>query len=334
MSLSTSDIALGSIFSVQPPDFDSLALEVFRFQYSYNKLYRNFCDALQVKVDDVSGTHSIPFLPVGFFKSKEIKTTEFETSLVFKSSGTTGSDHSSHFVKDALIYETSFTKNFTFVYGDITRYCIIGLLPSYLEKTDSSLVYMVNELIKSSANTNSGFYLYDHEKLHSLLQENEKKGQPTILIGVTFALLDFADVFQMKLKHTLVMETGGMKGRKKEITREEVHAQLKQRLGLDEVHSEYGMTELLSQAYATKDGIYSPPPWMKMMVRAEDDPLQVIAGEESIKITGGGNIIDLANIYSCAFIATDDLVRLHPDGKFEILGRLENSDIRGCGLMI
>lgn len=335
MGLPANDIALRNIFSVSPGNFETLALQIFRFQYKHNELYRQFCNTVKCDTDAVSTIQDIPYLPIGFFKTREIKTTAFEPALVFESSGTTGSVNSRHLLKDISIYEESFLKTFEQFYGDVSKYCIIGLLPSYQERSNSSLVYMTNELVKRSGNTNSGFYLYDHEKLHQTLLENEQCSQPTILLGVTYALLNFAKAYPMQLKHTIVMETGGMKGRKKELTREEVHEQLQQQLGVKEVHAEYGMTELLSQAYAKNKGMFSSPPWMKVLVRAEDDPFEVQSSEGLSKpVTGVGNIIDLANFYSCSFLATDDMIRLHPGGNFEVPGRLDNSDVRGCGLMI
>jgi len=239
-------------------------------------------------------------------------------------------------VKDVSVYRKSFLSCFEKFYGPIDRKCILGLLPSYLEKEHSSLVMMVDELIKRSTDKLSGFYLYDHEKLHRTIMHNELLKKTTLLIGVTWALLDFAEQFPMQLRHTIVMETGGMKGRRKEITRQEVHAILQKQLGLSLIHSEYGMTELLSQAYSKGDGIFHSPPWMKILLRDEDDPLHVFeANGEIIKpINGVINIIDLANIYSCAFIATDDAGRLHANGSFEVLGRVDNSDVRGCSLMV
>ena len=335
MGEQVNDIDAGKIFSVGTDNFNSLALQIFRFQYFFNKSYQQYCNLIHCKADEIKVIQEIPFLPVSFFKSKEIKTTDFEPKLTFKSSSTSGTSTSRHYLKNVSLYEESFIKSFELFYGNISGYCILGLLPSYLERSDSSLVYMTNELIKRSGHTLSGFYLYDHDKLYETLLRNEERKQPTILIGVTFALLDFAIAKPMKLKHTIVIETGGMKGRKKELTREEVHDKLKKLLGIREVHSEYGMTELLSQSYAIKNGYFSSPPWMQVLVRAEDDPFEIRSQDDiSIPVTGLGNIIDLANLHSCSFIACDDIIRLHPGSKFEVLGRLDNSDVRGCGLMI
>jgi phenylacetate-coenzyme A ligase PaaK-like adenylate-forming protein len=307
----------------------SLALEVFHFQYEHNPLYRNWVDTLGVPPDTVRSLSKIPFLPVSFFKSGEVRTTDFAPAAVFESSGTTGTGGSRHEIKDMELYKESFTRCFRLFYGPPEDYCIIGLLPAYLERSNSSLVLMVHELIGLSGHPDSGFYLYEHEKLHRLLTTLETKGQKTLLIGVTFALLDFAEKYTMHLQHTIVMETGGMKGRRKEITRPELHAFLQQRLGVRTVHAEYGMTELLSQAYSAGEGRFFCPPWMKVLVRKEDDPLDVTDRGEGLL-----NIIDLANIYSCSFIAVDDIGRIHADGSFEVSGRVDNSDIRGCSLMV
>lgn len=326
---------LHSIFKVSDENFDSLAIDLFNFQYEQNETYRKYCDAIHCKALSVKAIEDIPYLPISFFKSKDVKTTSFDTSTIFESSGTTGINTSRHFVKDLSIYKKSFLETFELFYGEVTKYCIIGLLPSYLERSHSSLVMMTNDLIIRSGNVESGFYLYDHAKLHQTLLINEAKQQPTILIGVTYALLDFADKYPMRLKHTIVMETGGMKGRNKELTREEVHTTLRLQLGVSKVHAEYGMTELLSQAYSKDNGHFYSPPWMKVLARSEDDPFEVRTAYAIPKgIMGAANIIDFANVYSCCFIATDDVIRLYPDGNFEVLGRLDNSDLRGCGLMI
>lgn len=309
-------------------DFDAEALKLFRYQYQHNNIYQKWCDALHIDVNAVNNVAQIPFIPISFFKTKILTCGDFDAEVVFESSGTTGSINSKHFVKDTTVYEDSFNAAFNLFYGDVKDYCIIGLLPSYLERNNSSLVYMVNSLIKQSNHKRSGFYLHDVDKLSDTLQQLEATGTKTLLIGVTFALLDFAASHPQKLHNTIIIETGGMKGRKEEMTRAEVHAILKHAFGLNEIHSEYGMTELLSQAYAICNGIFSCPPWMKVFIRDEDDPLQ-------IKQTGRGviNIIDLANVYSCAFIATDDVGIINNDGSFEIMGRRDNSDLRGCSLL-
>jgi len=323
------------ILNITNDDFETVAVELFQFQYEFNSTYKEYCNALKIELSAVTSSSKIPFLPIQFFKSRTIKTGPFEEVAVFESSGTTGSISSKHFVKDLSIYESSFLQSFTKFYGNINEYCIIGLLPSYLERKGSSLVYMVDKLITLSAHEHSGFYLYEFEALKSILELNESRQQKTLLIGVSYALLDFSEKFPMMLKHTLVMETGGMKGRREELSKQELHKQLKQNLGVDDIHSEYGMTELLSQAYSKGNGVFNCPPWMKIMVRELDNPLETISDfSESPSHFGGINVIDFANINSCSFIATEDAGITYSDGSFEITGRIENSDIRGCGLMI
>lgn len=334
------------IFSSTQETFEQTALEVFRFQYAHNPLYAAFTDALQIEPELVNSLTQIPFLPISLFKSHIVRSTEFSPEAVFESSGTTGMVNSRHFVKDTALYRQSFLEGFRRFYGDPADWCIIGLLPSYLERKNSSLVYMVDELVRLSGHEQSGFYLNEFEKLYQVLQQLEAKQQKTLLIGVTFALLDFAERYPLPLNHTVVMETGGMKGRREEMTRQEVHDFLKRQFSIQQVHSEYGMTELLSQAYSKVDGIFFCPPWMKIVVREEDDPLMV-SSELSVvskpassltthhsPLTGIINIIDLANIYSCSFIATDDAGKLYENGSFEITGRVDNSDMRGCSLMV
>ncbi len=308
---------------------EKLALQLFQYQYGNNKIYQQWCGLLQVNPSSVTTIDKIPFLPISFFKTHVITTGTFLPGIIFTSSGTTQTSNSRHFVKDISLYKKSFTTAFESFYGNIKDLCIIGLLPSYLERNGSSLVIMVDELIQLSQHSQSGFYLYDFDKLKTMLQQLEEAKQKTILIGVTFALLDFAVACPMSLQHTIIMETGGMKGRKKELTREEVHTQLQQAFRISSVHSEYGMTELLSQAYSQDNGIYHCPSWMKVLVRNEEDPLHVtVTGKKGIL-----NIIDLANIDSCAFIATDDAGIVYEDGSFEVLGRIDNSDLRGCSLL-
>jgi hypothetical protein len=357
------------IFTIQPAEFESMALEVFRFQYSNNPVYHDYVNALSINDALVSSITQIPFLPVSFFKSHSICTTSFDPETVFKSSGTTTSVNSRHLIYDTELYRRSFITGFELAYGPVKDWCIIGLLPSYLQRGNSSLVYMVNELIRLSSHSQSGFYLDEFDKLFSTLQQLEQAKQKTLLVGVTFALLDFAEKYALPLKHTIVMETGGMKGRREEMIREEVHAILKESFGLPDIHSEYGMTELLSQAYSKGNGIFNCPPWMKVLVRDEEDPFLVVtpgaclpagrslagSGESAasqgerikadsnqkldsthrspVTTRGAINIIDLANVYSCSFIATDDAGKLHADGSFEVLGRIDNSDVRGCSLM-
>jgi hypothetical protein len=309
--------------------FEQVCLKVFSFQYSHNILYKSFCDLQKKSPATVGSITEIPFLPISFFKSHKVVTTNFSEEIIFESSGTTGSINSRHFVKSTGLYEESFIKAFQTFYGDPKEYVILALLPSYMERSNSSLVYMVQKLMELSGNKQNGFYLDDVESLFNTIELLEKSQVKTILIGVTYALLNFAEKYSLPLAYTTIMETGGMKGRREEITRQEVHSLLKASFGVSSVHSEYGMTELLSQAYAKKDGIFETPPWMKILIREEDDPQSVINYTDK-PFSGAINIIDLANIYSCSFIATDDLGKLHPGGTFEVLGRLDNSDIRGC----
>ena len=319
---------VNNIFSVGSSTFQDLALQIFQFQYSNNEVYRQWVDALQISPVQVKEICQIPFLPVSFFKTNRVITGAFQPEYTFESSGTTGMINSRHFVKDLSVYFESFINGFKLFYGEPEKWCIIGLLPSYLERSGSSLITMVDKLISLSGKKESGFYLFELEKLAETLKMLEEKKQKTLLIGVTFALLDFAEKYPMELRYTTLMETGGMKGRRKEMIREEVHACLQQQFQVPAVHSEYGMTELLSQAYSRQEGIFNTVPWMKVLVRDEDDPLLV-------RQQGRGmiNIIDLANIYSCSFIATDDAGRVFEDGSFEVTGRRDNSDIRGCSLM-
>ncbi len=312
-------------------DFESLAKELFIYQYNENIVYKEWCDCLHSDIKNITSINRVPFLPISFFKTKKVICGDEAYEVLFESSGTTQSNRSRHYVKDVHLYVQSFTSGFEMFYGNIKEWCIIGLLPSYLQQKNSSLVKMLDELIKQSAHSQSGFYLYEYKNLYNVLQQLENRHQKTLLIGVTYALLDFAEQFPMQLNSTIVMETGGMKGRRKEITREEVHNILKNRFHLEQIHSEYGMsTNLLSQAYSKTGGRFYCPPWMKVVVRDEDDPLLV-------KSNGRGalNIIDLANANSCAFIATDDVGEVFEDGRsFSVAGRLDGSDIRGCSLMV
>ena len=311
-----------------------MALEIFRLQYEHNKIYKKYVNMLGVDPRRINRIEDIPFLPVQFFKNNAITATEFIPEIIFESSGTTGENISRHFVKGISLYKKSFTKGFNLFYGNPAKWCILGLLPGYLERQNSSLVTMVNELIKESENPYSGFYLHNHEKLYQAIVHNEIREQPVLLIGVTFALLDFAEKYSMQLNHTTIMETGGMKGRREEITREEIHTTLRNKLGVKNIHSEYGMTELLSQAYSKEKGLFYCPPWMKVLLREESDPFAITASPKTQKpFTGLLNIIDLANLYSCPFIATDDVGKLYKDGSFEVLGRRDLSDMRGCSLL-
>lgn len=317
--------------SINGENFDSIALEVFRHQYIHNSIYRSFTDALGVKPQSVADVCSIPFMPVSFFKTHDIITGELreQDNIVFTSSSTTSDVPARHIVNDIALYDANLLYGFRQFYGDPADYVFLGLLPSYLQRGGSSLVYMVQKLMECSNSNENGFYLDEHEALFNVLNRLEADGRKYILIGVTFGLLDFAERYQMKLSNGIVMETGGMKGRRRELTRAEVHNVLKERLGVTLVHSEYGMTELLSQAYAEKDGIFNTSTTMKVLVRDQNDPLELRRSG-----TGNLNIIDLANLHSCAFIATDDIGRIYDNGSFEVLGRSDNSVLRGCNLMV
>ena len=303
---------------------------MFRFQYEHNEVYHRFCSLLGRTPANVVSLTDIPFLPIEFFKTEKIYCADTPAEITFTSSGTTGSQTSRHFVKELSIYTESYRKGFELFYGNIEKYAVLALLPSYLERTGSSLITMVDDLIKRSKNPFSGFYLNEYDLLAERLTSLDRSGQQVLLIGVSFALLDLVEKHSFSLKNTLVMETGGMKGRRKELVREELHATLCKGFGVEAIHSEYGMTELLSQAYSAGKGIYRCVPWMKVLVRDTNDALSYLP----IGKTGGLNIIDLANKYSCSFIATQDLGKLHSDGSFEVLGRFDNSDIRGCNLMV
>jgi phenylacetate-coenzyme A ligase PaaK-like adenylate-forming protein len=317
------------VFGVSEADFEALSLEIFRYQFENNRVYNNYVKALGVNPSGIHTITQIPFLPIRFFKSHPVQTGDFIPETVFESSGTTGTVNSRHLVKDISLYTESFTRSFELFYGPVKSWCIIGLLPSYLERSNSSLVFMVNNMIKESAHEKSGFYLDEYDQLFTVLNELERQQQKTLLIGVTFALLDFAEQFQPVLKNTVVMETGGMKGRRKEMIRPELHELLTKSFHITTVHSEYGMTELLSQAWSAGEGIFNTPPWMKILVRDEEDPLLV-------RETGAGaiNVIDLANVHSCSFIATDDAGKVFINRSFEILGRMDGSDLRGCSLLM
>ena len=320
-----------SIFTLaSEAEFHAKTMELFAFQYQNNPVYAEFCDHLGVVPKKVEQIDQIPFLPIEFFKSKTIQTTGMPAEITFTSSGTTGSVTSRHHVADLSLYEMGFRKAFERFYGPLTGYCILALLPSYLEREGSSLVYMAQDLISGSKHPESGFYLNDLEGLKKRLQLLESQGQKTLLLGVTYDLLDLVEAFPFQLKHTIVMETGGMKGKRKELVREALHAQLCAGFGVDAIHSEYGMTELLSQAYSDGSGIFHCPPWMRVLIRDTEDPLSY----QALGKTGGINIIDLANAYSCPFIATQDLGKGYEDGSFEVLGRFDHADIRGCNLMV
>lgn len=310
--------------------FESTALEVFNFQYLNNPLYKTYVDLIRVKPGKVKSLYDIPFLPIDFFKNKEIKTGEWEEKTVFESSGTTGITPSKHYVEDLDFYLNISTYIFKQFYGDPKEFTFLALLPSYLERSTSSLVYMVNNFIKWSNSSDSGFYLNNYADLIEKIKVIKNKKRPVIIIGVTFALLDLAERFDEDLSDFILMETGGMKGRREEITQSEVHTMLKKKFSVKNVHTEYGMTELLSQAYSKNEGILEGPAWMKVLIRDINDPFDL----KSKKRTGGVNVIDLANIHSCAFIETKDIGEIVEDRKFKILGRFDNSDLRGCNLLI
>jgi len=319
------------VFSISnEQQFAETALQVFRFQAENCLVYREFITNLKVDIDAIDRVENIPFLPISFFKSHEVLSSIDKVQVTFTSSGTTGVINSRHLVTDVTWYEESFRRAFDLFYGGIHDYCVLALLPSYLEREGSSLIYMAEDLVKRSENPDSGFYLYNHDDLFAQLKRQQKAKKPTLLIGVTFALLDFVERYSIDFPELIVMETGGMKGRRKEMIREELHQTLCKGFGVNTIHSEYGMTELLSQAYSNGDGIFNCPPWMKIIIRDPNDPMTLLDNDK----TGGINVIDLANINSCSFIATQDLGKFYKDGSFEVLGRFDNSDIRGCNLLI
>jgi len=307
--------------------FEKLALEIFDFQMENNLTYAAYA-ALILRGKHPENINEIPFLPVEFFKTEQIICQGQAIEEIFLSSGSTG-EQSQHLVSNIELYKSSYQKAFQLFYGDITDYCILALLPSYKEREDSSLIYMVDDLIKKSKHPQSNYYLNNYEELATTLKELESKKQKTILFGVTYALLDLAEVFPQKLEHIIIMETGGMKGQRKELLKEEIHSILKHSFAAENIHSEYGMTELLSQGYSKGNNIFKTPPWMKILTRDINDPLSIISNK-----TGGINVIDLANIYSCPFIATQDLGRTFDDGSFSVLGRFNNADVRGCNLLV
>ena len=310
-------------------DFKKHCLKIFNFQYNNNVVYREFCNLIYKNPEKINEVNEIPFLPISFFKTKKILSTN-NYEKVFYSSGTSKKIRSKHYISRIELYEKSFLTNFIHNYGKPEEYNIIGLLPNYLENSNSSLIYMVEKLIKFSKSNNSGFYMRDFDKLSEKLIKLEKKKEKTILIGVSYALLNLISYKKFKLKNTIVMETGGMKGQRKEMVKSELHEKLKIGFGVSKIHSEYGMTELLSQAYSKGEGIFESPPWMKVIIRDINDAQNLNFN----KTSGAINIIDLANINSCSFIATDDMGRYIDNSKFEVVGRIDNSDIRGCNLLI
>jgi len=311
-------------------DFKQLSLEVFEYQYQNCKVYQKFCNHFKKNPENVFKLSDIPFLPIEFFKKHQILSCHQLVQKVFTSSGTTNQQTSKHHITDIELYQKNFCQIFQSQYGSINDYAILALLPSYLERDGSSLIYMVNHLIKKTRHPDSGFFLDDLKLLKETLLKLEAKKQKTLLIGVSFALLDFVEKYDLKLNYTTVMETGGMKGRRPEITRKELHKKLSKGFGVKHIHSEYGMTELLSQAYSKSDGIFELPPTMKVFIRDTEDPLHIY---KDFNKTGGLNIIDLANINSCAFIATQDLGQSVKKNCFKIMGRFDYSDVRGCNLL-
>ena len=325
------NINLEQIFSINDEaTFSEVALTIFNHQAKNCAVYRDYIHHLKIDATRIDHYEQIPFLPISFFKSHEVLSSTARAEVVFSSSGTTGQTTSKHLVTNLKVYEESFNRAFKQFYGDSKEICLLALLPSYLEREGSSLIYMVDDLLKQSEHPLSGYFLHNLEELFTALNSLKKSGQKTILIGVTYALLDFVEQFKIDFPELIVMETGGMKGKRKEMVREELHHDLYAGFGVKQIHSEYGMTELLSQGYSYLDGIFNCPPWMKILLRDTSDPLSLLQGKQ----TGGINVIDLANLNSCSFIATQDLGKTYPDGSFEVLGRFDNADIRGCNLLV
>lgn len=323
-------ISSRQIFSISSPtEFERFSLEIFHFQAAECSLYADYINRLGIVPESVKTLKDIPFLPIEFFKSHSIISSKADPEITFSSSSTGGSP-SMHQVTDLSLYKYSFTEGFKRFYGPVNSYAVLALLPSYLERKGSSLIYMVDDLIRESESPYSGYFLFNHDELRKTLSELKKSARPTILIGVTYALLDFTDNYKIDFPELIVMETGGMKGKRKEMVREDLHEILCKGFGVSEIHSEYGMTELLSQAYSKSSGIFECPPWMQVTTRDINDPLSLLAQGQ----TGGLNVIDLANLNSCSFIATQDLGKQYSNGNFEVLGRFDNSDIRGCNLLV
>jgi phenylacetate-coenzyme A ligase PaaK-like adenylate-forming protein len=319
------------IFNIKDEaDFKKVTFEVFAHQFKNNRVYRSFCDLLYIHPSDVKTIEEIPFLPIEFFKKRKVLSSLEEIEEVFSSSGTTGATTSKHFVTNINYYKESYLKGFQHFYGDVNEYTILALLPNYLERKGSSLIFMVDDLIRKSNNLDSGFYLNNLDELAKKLVELNESNKKVLLIGVSFALLDLVEKYQFNLSNAIVMETGGMKGRRKELIRNELHSILQEGFGVNKIHSEYGMTELLSQAYSKGNGVFETPPWMKILIRDTEDALTILPKNKN----GGINIIDLANYNSCSFIATQDLGKVFENNTFEVIGRFDNSDIRGCNLMV
>jgi phenylacetate-coenzyme A ligase PaaK-like adenylate-forming protein len=319
------------IFNIKDEaDFKKVTFEVFAHQFKNNRVYRSFCDLLYIHPSDVKTIEEIPFLPIEFFKKRKVLSSLEEIEEVFSSSGTTGATTSKHFVTNINYYKESYLKGFQHFYGDVNEYTILALLPNYLERKGSSLIFMVDDLIRKSNNLDSGFYLNNLDELAKKLVELNESNKKVLLIGVSFALLDLVEKYQFNLSNAIVMETGGMKGRRKELIRNELHSILQEGFGVNKIHSEYGMTELLSQAYSKGNGVFETPPWLKILIRDTEDALTILPKNKN----GGINIIDLANYNSCSFIATQDLGKVFENNTFEVIGRFDNSDIRGCNLMV
>ena len=321
----------GKIFNIKnQSSFNKYCLDIYHFQYRNNLVYKKFCNMICENPMNINEITKIPFLPISFFKTKKILSVD-KFEKVFYSSGTTTNSRSKHFISDLKLYEESFIKNFKNNYGELNKYTIIALLPNYYENESSSLIYMVEKLIKLTKSNESGFFLDDYtnlsKKLNQLDSNNDRK---TILIGVPYALLDLLDFNQFCFNNTIIMETGGMKGRRKELVRNELHEKLKSGFGVNQIHSEYGMTELNSQAYSKGNGVFSTPAWMKVLIRDVNDAQNLNFNKKS----GAINIIDLANYNSCSFIATDDMGKFVSESEFEVIGRIDNSDVRGCNLLI
>ncbi|MCB2197711.1 MAG: acyl transferase [Bacteroidetes bacterium] len=325
------NFSIDEIFSIKNErEFNDLALRIFNYQAENNKVYKEYLFHLGTNVATINDIKDIPFLPIEFFKSHKVITGEQDPEKTFFSSGTTGVERSNHFITDISVYETSFTKSFEKHYGKIENLCMLALLPTYLDNESSSLVYMVDHLIQKSNHPDSGFYLDNIDELASKLKKLTNENKNVFVLGVSYALIDLAEQFPMDLSNVIIMETGGMKGKRKELTKKELHAYLSSRFQVKSIHSEYGMTELLSQAYSKENGQFTTPPWMKILIRDTYDPFNYLEQGKS----GGINVIDLANINSCSFIETKDLGKIHTDGKFEILGRFDYSDVRGCNLLV
>ena len=321
----------GKVFGIKhEEDFNKIALEIYAYQSKYNPIYREYLASLGRTASPICHYSEIPFIPIQFFKTQRVATLDSKPAITFSSSGTTGMVNSQHHVFELSWYEQSYREAFKQFYGTVKDIAIIALLPSYLERNGSSLIYMIDDLIQQSEQVESGYFLYNHDDLFKTLNTLKAKGTKTLLIGVTYALLDFVENYNIDFPDLIVMETGGMKGKRKEMIREELHSILCDGFGVNTIHSEYGMTELLSQGYSYGNGLFRTPPWLKVLIRDTNDPLTL----QDYKKTGAINIIDLANVHSCSFIATQDLGKLYADGSFEILGRFDNADIRGCNLLV